>query len=385
MFKSYMPFSEVGPGAVLGIGKSIKQYGDCVLLVIDPFINELLGSRIEGILVSEGIRFVKTTDIQPNPSCFAVDTAAVLARQAGCNVVLAVGGGSAIDFGKAVAIVALNHGNSWDYTKRKDHVILEPKDVLPLIAVPTTAGTGTEATACAVLNNPSLREKSSIINDKLFPIKSYVDPELMVSMPAKLTASTGFDAFSHCLEAYISKASTPFSRMVAKEGMRIISKALPIAVKDGSNIDARTDMAWGSLLGGAAISTVGAVLPHAMGQPVGGFCNAPHGETIAACMVEILKYGCDESNLHLFATINDILDPSFSMKTVRQRANACPESVASFLSQIGLNVRFRDFGLSIADIDKVTHIATTGYYFDIQCHPRIIEEKDIKELYRRCI
>ena len=380
-----MPFSEVGQGALSGIGKSIKQYGDCVLLAIDPYIDEFLGKKIERILISEGIHFVKTTDIQPNPSCFAVDDAAVLARQAKCNVVLAVGGGSAIDFGKAVAIVALNPGKSWNYTKRKDHTILEPESVLPLIAVPTTAGTGTEATACAVLNNPSLREKSSIINDKIFPVKSFVDPELMVSMPSRLTASTGFDAFSHCLEAYISNASTPFARMVAHEGMRIISKALPVAVKNGGYIDARTEMAWGSLLGGAAISTVGAVLPHAMGQPVGGFCNAPHGETIAACMVEILKYGCDESKLHLFADIADILDSSYSLRTIKQRAAACPELVASFLSQIGLNVRFSDFGLSVSDIDKVTDIAMTGYYFDIQCHPKKIDERDIKELYRRCI
>jgi alcohol dehydrogenase class IV len=143
-------------------------------------------------------------------------------------------------------------------------------------------------------------------------------------------------------------------------------------------------MAWASALGGSAISGIGVVLPHSLGQPVGGFRGAPHGESVAACMVEVLQISY-MSNPRIFADITDILDPSYASASLKKRAAACPELVQELLDAIELRVRFSDFGLTAGDIDKVTSIALTGYYFDIKCHPRAVNEGDIKALYSRCL
>jgi len=385
IFKGRIPQIEFGAGIIDRIGEIAKEYGEKALLTIDPFLDSSgYSKRIIERMEKEGIRAAKFTDIEPNPSCFAIDKAGAFAKSNKTDLIIAVGGGSTLDFGKAVAVIAVNGGSSWDYTERADHTIKRPKKVLPLVAVPTTAGTGSETTPFSVLNNPKIREKSTIVSDYIFVNKVLIDPETMYSMPRRLTASTGFDAFAHCLESYISLAATPFSRMAAMEGMRIIAQNLPLAVANGENREARAQMAWASSLGGTAISSIGVTLPHSLGQPVGGYCGAPHGESVAACMVEVLKLS-HSSNPQVFADISDILDPSYMGKPIKSRAAACPELVQAFLDEIGLRIRFRDFGLKKTDIDKVTSIALTGYYFDIKCHPRTVNESDIKALYSACI
>lgn len=384
-FTGYMPLIEVGEGILGEIGAIAKEYGDKAILTIDPFLDQIgVSTKIETSLKDVGIQVVKCTEIEPNPSCFAIDRASAVAKAEECKMVIAVGGGSAIDFGKAVSVVAVNEGSSWDYTERADHEVRRPATTLPVIAIPTTSGTGSETTPFAVLNNTEIKEKSTIVNNAIFAKKAIIDSELMCSMPRRLTASTGFDAFAHCLESYISTAATPFSKMTAAEGMKIIVKHLPIAVEDGDNKESREQMAWASALGGLAISQIGVTLPHSLGQPVGGFKGAPHGESVAACMVEILRMSY-KSNPSVFAEISDILDPENSVADVDKRAAQCPDLVQQFLDTIGLDVKFSDWGLTEADIDKVTHIALTGYYFDINCHPQKVTEEDIKALYLKCL
>jgi alcohol dehydrogenase class IV len=385
MFKGRVPQFEFGEGILANIGKLAVKYGNKAILTIDPFLDSgETGKKIMGYLRDEGVDAVKFTGIEPNPSCFAADKAGEIARKEGVQSVIAVGGGSAIDFGKAVAVVAVNDGSSWDYTERADHNVKRPKAALPIIAVPTTSGTGSETTPFSVLNNTSIKEKSTIVSDYIYASAVLIDPELMYTMPRRLTASTGFDAFAHCLESYISLAANPFSRMVAKEGMRIAAEYLPQAVANGDNKEARAKMAWASAMGGSAISAIGVTLPHSLGQPVGGFRGAPHGESVAACMVEVLKISY-MSNPLVFADITDILDPSYASSSIKKRAAACPELIQELLDIIDLKVRFSDFGLNAQDIDKVTNIALTGYYFDIKCHPRAVSEGDIKALYLRCL
>jgi alcohol dehydrogenase class IV len=385
MFKGRIPQLEFGEGILSGIGQVAGKFGNKAMLAIDPFLDSGgIGKAVVQYLAEKGIETVKFTGIEPNPSCFAIDKAGQIANQFGATMVVAIGGGSALDFGKAVSIVAVNPGASWDYTERADHEIKRPKAVLPLIAVPTTSGTGSETTPFSVLNNTSIKEKSTIVSDYIYAAAVLIDPELMYTMPRRLTASTGFDAFAHCLESYISLAATPFTRMAAREGMAIVAENLPKAVSNGGNKEARAKMAWASALGGSAISSIGVVLPHSLGQPVGGFCGAPHGESVAACMVEVLKMSYT-SNPRVFADIADILDPSYAAAPLKKRAAACPELVQQLMDEIELHVRFSDFGLTAGDIDKVTGIALTGYYFDIKCHPRTVSEDDIKALYARCL
>ena len=384
-FKCHLPQTCFGEGKLSDLGSLSRKYGAKAMLAIDPYLEQTgLADRITSILSKESISVVVWGDIQPNPSCFGVDEAGRLAIEEECEFVIAAGGGSAMDFGKAISVVAKNPGNAWDFTERSDHEVRRPASTLPIVAIPTTAGTGSEATPFAVLNNTDLKEKSTIANDAIFPDLSIVDPELMLSMPSSLTASTGFDALAHAIESRISVHANPFTKMTALEAIRIIGQNLRNAVNDGNNRDARSSMAWAAGLGGAAIAHIGVALPHALAQPVGGYKGAPHGLSIAALMVEILRMSY-QSDLQAFAEITEALEPETANLSTAKKAERCAECVQTIMNDIGLRVRLSDFGMVESDIDKVTNIAFTGYYFDIKCHPLKVNESDVKEIYRTCL
>jgi alcohol dehydrogenase class IV len=234
----------VGENKLAELSKFVKNLGRRCLLVADPFfLQSGLCDQVAGLLKKDGIAVTLFSKVSPNPSCHDIDEGAQLCLQANCNVVVAVGGGSAIDSGKAIAVVVKNGGNSWEYVYRSDREVKPVKAALPIVVIPTTAGTGTEATAYSVLSNPDLHEKGTIINRLIFPAYAVVDPSLMETMPPKLTALTGVDALSHCIEAFLANSASPFSSLVAREGIRVITRNLPEAVANGKNKEARASMA----------------------------------------------------------------------------------------------------------------------------------------------
>jgi alcohol dehydrogenase class IV len=384
-FRCHLPRTEFGAGRLEELGDLAGQLGQRALLAIDPYLEQIwLGDRVDGILGDAGITAIRFSDIQPNPSCFGADEAASLARESEVEFVIAVGGGSTIDFGKGVAVLAANPGTCWQYTERSDHEVLRPARVLPIVAVPTTSGTGSEATHYAVFNNPAIREKSTIVSPKVFPVLALVDPALTYSMPSSLTASTGFDALAHAIEAVISVHTTPFARLTGIEAIGLIARHLPTAVNDGIHTEARAAMSWAAVLAGAAIASGGVALPHAIAQPVSGLTGAPHGASISACMTTILSFSY-EAAPEQFAAVAEALQPTNGALPIHEQARLCPTLVESLMDQIGLRVRFSDFGMTEADIDKATHIALTGYSCDIECHPMPVSEEDIKRVYRECL
>ncbi len=386
MFRCSLPPIHFGCGSLAQLGALAAGLGRQALLAVDPYLDRNgVADEIVGLLGAAGVGCLKWTDIQPNPSCLVADRAAEAARSAGCDLVVAAGGGSAIDFGKGVAILVGNPGNCWDYTERKDHTVRRPlQPVLPLLAIPTTAGTGSEATPFAVFNNPLIHEKSTIVSDRIYPAAAIVVPDLMRSMPPRLTASTGFDAFAHALESFISLQANAYTRLVAREAMQLIVRWLPTAVADGQNRPARENLAWASTLAGSAIARIGVTLPHSLGQPVSGLCGAPHGESVAACMVQVLEFSY-QKDLDRFADLAAAIDPTLSGQPVALRAAQCPALVRRLLDDIGLSVRYGDFGLTRDLIPQATRIALTGYYFDIGCHPCPVSETDITNLYLACL
>jgi len=247
-----------GNGEVRQIGKVAKRFGKRVFLAVDPFMNEIgITNKVKNYLDEKGLKTVIYGEIQPNPPCNKIDEAANLAKKERCDVVVGIGGGSAIDTAKAVAVVVGNGRSSWDYTQRTDHKVSQPTEAtLPIIAVPTTAGTGSEATLYAVLTNPKIKEKSTIINPRVFPKVAIVDPELTISVPPALTALTGFDALSHALESYINVNSNAYSELVALESIRLLFHHLSTAVANSENLEARSRVAWAATLAGMAISPV---------------------------------------------------------------------------------------------------------------------------------
>lgn len=385
-FHANVPKIIFGAGRLKELGTLTAALGKKVFLAIDPFlVTTGLNDTIKDILRAEGCDVLEYSEIEPNPECTKVDDAGKIAENGGCDCIVAVGGGSAIDFGKAAAVVAGNGGKSWEFTRRKDHTPKNPgPGTLPLIAVPTTAGTGSETTHFSVLSNPELKEKSTIAHEAIFPKTALVDPELTYSMPAKLTALTGTDVLAHAIEAFINMNASPFAQMVSLEAIKLCAAYLPMAVGNGKNTEARQQMAWASTLAGVAIGHSNPTLPHAMGQAAGGYCHAPHGASVAACLVRILELSYT-ADLERFGRLAEALEGNLHDVKPYEKAARSVELVSRMLQDIGVNVRFRDFGLKEEDIDTVTKIAVTGYFTGISLHPRQMSEEEIRQIYHDCL
>jgi alcohol dehydrogenase class IV len=211
------------------------------------------------------------------------------AREAGCDCVVAMGGGSVIDAGKAMAMLLSNGGDPLDYAEIIGKGLPIQRESVPWIAVPTTAGAGSEVTRNAVLKSPEHRVKVSLRSALMLPKLVVVDPELTVGLPREVTAATGMDALSQVLEAFVSCRANEMTDALAREGLVRIGRSLRLAFEEGGNLDARTDMAFGALVGGMALANAGLGAVHGFAAPIGGGFDAPHGAVCAALLAPVME------------------------------------------------------------------------------------------------
>ena len=223
------------------------------------------------------------------PTVGLVQAAVQTARAAGCDCVIAIGGGSTLDTGKAAGALLANPGDLLDYLEvvGKNQPLLRPG--LPVIAIPTTAGTGAEVTKNAVLGVPEQKFKVSLRGAYLLPRVALVDPELTFSLPPAVTASTGLDALTQVIEPYVSKRANPLVDLWCREGIARAGRSLRRAYSEGSDPAAREDMAYTSLLGGLSLANAGLGAVHGFASPLGGEFNAPHGAICAALLAPAMK------------------------------------------------------------------------------------------------
>lgn len=255
---------------VTSAGQSAKRHG-------------YLG-RVEEQLTQAGVRAVLYDQITPNPTKAEVMAGAALCRKEGCDFVLGLGGGSSIDAAKAISVMARNPGDYWDYVSGgtgKGKAV--PNAPLPVVAVTTTAGTGTEADPWTVTTNEETQEKIGFGYEKTFPVPSVVDPELMVSVPPRLTAYQGFDALFHSTEGYLNRTASPISDLMALEAIRLIGKSLPRAVRDGADLEARGDVALANTLSGMVETLSGCISEHSIAHAMSAYHpKLPHGAALIA-------------------------------------------------------------------------------------------------------
>ena len=224
-----------------------------------------------------------------SPRSLSARAAVEAARQHRADVVVACGGGSAIDLGKAVAALLANPGDPLDYLEVVGRGQALTERSVPFIAVPTTAGTGAEVTRNAVLSVPDERQKVSLRSPLMLPALAIVDPELTLALPPALTASTGMDALTQLIEPYVSVKANPLTDAICLEGLPRVARALRRAVSEGNDLDARTDMALGSLFGGLALANAALGAVHGFAAPIGGRFPAPHGAVCAALLPQVMK------------------------------------------------------------------------------------------------
>lgn len=236
-------------------------------------------SRVQSLLSKQDVQTIVYDKVMPNPESDAVDEAAAICRENDVKFVVGLGGGSTIDSAKAIATMAANTGEYWHYMQSGSGGGLQPEnDALPIVAIPTTAGTGTEADPWTVITKSGSAEKIGWGNDSTFPTLSIVDPKLMLSVPPKQTAYTGMDAFFHAVEAYLATCRQPASDALALEAVHLIAHTLPTAVAEPDNLEARTIMAWASTAAGLCESYSSCISHHSLEHALSAFHpDMPHG------------------------------------------------------------------------------------------------------------
>jgi alcohol dehydrogenase len=273
------PVADVLPDTLAEIGASR------VLLISDPGLAQLgLTERIAGLLRDGGWQVSTFSQVRTNPTVGDVEAALAVAREAGAQALVALGGGSVIDVGKAVGLLMTHRGRYADYQWRGEP-ILHP--ILPLIAVPTTAGTGSEMTRVMVIEDEETHFKRGVLSPHLFARVAIVDPQLTASLPPKLTAATGADVLGHALEAYVGRRANPLTDALALAALRRAWRSLPRATQQGDDTTARSEMALASALAGVAFDQSGLGIIHALAGPLAAHYSLHHG----LCIGLLLPYG----------------------------------------------------------------------------------------------
>jgi alcohol dehydrogenase len=248
-----------------------------------------LVDRLQKILKASGVGSVHYSGVSANPLHTEVDNGAEMARAANCKMVIGLGGGSAIDAAKGIAIVLGHKRPIWDFCMGPDAPPITEK-TYPILAITTTSGTGSECTQWSVITNPATEEKPGIGSDYTFAKVAIVDPELMATMPPRITAATGFDTLAHAIEAYTALLATPITDMACEQAIRLVGRFLRRAVKNGADREARNGMAYANSLAGIAISVGIVTVCHGLAHSVGGLSGSTHGETLATMTPHTMRF-----------------------------------------------------------------------------------------------
>lgn len=381
-FKYYQPTEiRFGKGRLSEVGKAVARLGKRCLLVTVPEFPAFasLYARVRKLLRDAGLKTAHFDGVISNPTTEVITAGARLAREHGADVVLGLGGGSSMDSAKAIAVEATHPGTSWDYLFFREKQPTEK--TLPVVTVTTTSGTGSQVTQVAVVTNPAEKNKSALYNPILYPRTSIVDPELVMTAPPDVTASTGFDVFAHAFESYINPGGSPYTDLMALEAVRLAVGYLPKAVDDGTDLEARSRMAWADTLAGLCIANSGVTLPHGIGMAMSGFYpHVAHGRALAAVYPAMMRYTWQSAESK-FAAVARIFDSSLQTLSDSEAARRAGEVVDRFLRDINLWTRLADLGIPENEIRRLAEASLV--LPDYKNHPRVASADDVFDLLNK--
>ena len=350
---SYPTTMRFGAGRIAELGAVCAAAGIArPMLVTDRGLADLPVTRRALDLMEEaGLGRALFADVDPNPDERNVAAGLAAYRGGGHDGVIAFGGGSGLDLGKALAFMVGQSRPLWDFEDVGDWWTRADADAIhPVIAVPTTAGTGSEVGRASVITNSRTRAKKIVFHPKMLPVTVICDPELTVSMPAAITAGTGMDAFAHCLEAYCSPHYHPMSQGIALEGMRLVKENLPVAYKDGGNIEARAHMMSAAAMGATAFQKgLGAI--HALSHPIGAMHHTHHGTTNAVVMQPVLRF--NES------AVRGRLDAAAAYMGIAGGYDGFCAFVGELNAMLGIPASLTALGVTDPDMDRLVADALT--------------------------
>ncbi len=370
-----------GLGAAETVGVEAKRLGATHAFVMtDPNLQKLGATdKILEALAAQGIRTTVSADVVVEPTVESVAPGTAEAREARCDLVVALGGGTTLDTAKAVALLLRNDGSVEDYLG----IGLVKRRGVPSILIPTTSGTGAEITPNALFLVPRDREKKAVVSPHIIPDVAILDPLLTLTVPPKVTAATGMDALSHAVEAYTSINASPLTDLYALEAIRLIGTHLRTAVANGGDVAAREGMARASLYGGIAIGNAGTNIVHALAYPLQGQHRVTHG--VANSL--LLPYGMEFnalSNLPKFTAVAEALGEPIHGLSPRAAAAKSAEACRLLSLDVGIPQKLREVGIKPEDLEaladgamKVTRLLANN--------PRQVRPEDARAILEKAL
>lgn len=366
---------EFGPGAIRKIPERLAALGGKkVMIVTDKGVAAAgILDKISAVLKDAAMAFTVFDEVLPDPSTEVIEAIFALFRQEGADCILAIGGGSPIDAAKGVSLLSGNPGKLQDYggvgkVKAKG---------LPLVAVPTTAGTGSEVTIFAVLSDLKANVKFTVTSALIAPDVAVLDPELTLTLPAGITAATGLDAMTHAVEAYTSLISQPMTDALALEAMRLLYRYLPEAVNCGSSLTARTMVLQGALMAGVAFNNAFLGLAHAIASPLGAHFHVPHGMANAVILPYVMDYNYTAAP-EKYAQMGRIFGLEIKGGDIYENAYKAVTAMEKFVEICGLPRTLREVGAKEELLDQVAEDALLSVQLRFNC--RSANAKQIRQV-----
>lgn len=374
--------SYFGPGARKELPEVVNRLGKSKALIVTDagLVKFGVAKMVTDVLDEAAVPYEIFSDVKPNPTVTNVKNGIEAYKKSGADFIIAIGGGSSIDTAKAVGIV-INNPEFSDIVSLEGCAPTKNKCV-PIVALPTTAGTAAETTINYVIIDEVNHKKMVCVDPNDIPAVAIVDAELMYSLPASLTAATGMDALTHAIEGYITKGAWALSDMFEIEAIRMISRNLPTAVAEPSNAVARDAMAVAQYVAGMAFSNVGLGLVHGMAHPLGSLFDIPHGVANALLLPTIMEWNMP-SCLDKYPAIAEAMGVDISGMTREEAAQAACDAVKALSIKVGIPQHLSEIGIKESDIETLSEqaiadVCTPG-------NPRDVTIEDIKTLYAKVL
>jgi alcohol dehydrogenase class IV len=371
---------EFGVGISELVPERVEECGGArTLLVADPGVLDAgVVDKVTDALENASMPYVLFSDIEPEPEARSIVDGVELARSEGCDAVVGVGGGSALDSAKAIAVMLENEGHIRDYAGQN----LVPNPGVPMIALPTTAGTGSEVTIWSVISEKEEKVKYGVGSPYMTATIAMCDPELTLTLPPHITASTGIDALAHALESYVNKTTQPISEALSIRAMELIARSLRTAVVAGENLQARSDMLLASLSAALAFNPTRLGLAHALVMPIGANYKIPHSVGVAILLPEVMQYNLI-GNLEKFVTIARIFGENTEGLSLRDAAELSVEAVRQLSEDVGIPEGLASYGV---EEERLYDLAEAGIATgNVPVNPRKPTVDDLVGIMRRCM
>ncbi|WP_297235327.1 iron-containing alcohol dehydrogenase [uncultured Flavonifractor sp.] len=375
----FLPTRNVfGEGAVNEIGALMSSLNvSHAMIVTDKFLAQSgMAALVSQILADSGIRSVVFDGAEPNPTDKNVEAGVAFFQENGCDSIISLGGGSSHDCAKGIGLVASNGGTIHDY----EGVDKASKDVVPLMAINTTAGTASEITRFCIITDTTRKVKMAIVDWRVTPKIAVNDPVLMKGMPASLTAATGMDAMTHAIEAYVSTAANVLTDSAALMAVKMIYQYLPKAVANGDYMKARDKMAYAQYLAGIAFNNASLGYVHAMAHQLGGYYNLPHGVCNAILLPYVEEFNLI-GNLNRFRDLAQAMGEQIDGLSTGDAAAKAIQAIRTISRQVGIPANLKMLGVKPEDFGVMAENAMK----DVCCltNPRKATKEQIIEIYRR--